>query len=965
MGFIAVCPRRSFYWKAYIAVPAALGSYHQRRFLGCSIPNRPEILVVVGFWIMCIILNFGFHDIFIPNVTMPTISQQAWKYVAQRTSMFAYACLPWVWLFAGRNNIFIWVTGWSFSTFNVFHRHLSRLTAIFAFVHAISYTVLDTIYGPYYEEGLHVLWFKFGIIGAIMMGLLCGLSIPYIRTKYYELFLVGHIPFAVILLVAVFQCVLLCSLPVHNLGRCETGLQEIIDILPFSELNITPTSDQWLPYGALIGFCASYASKEADVIRLDIQAGGSIRPLPGHYFHLYQLFGWHGWENHPFIVGAYTAPSPTSLLTSSSNTQQGPHYMTGALNEMNPFISTTTEIFTQGTQSSTTDPALGNLAFWIRPYNGWTKRLKDQCLSSSSSDDSAENGCYRTSIPISLEGPYGHTLPLHHYGTVLKIVGGTGIATAVSYIHDHGSRLSKTGSRVSGDTKTQTSNLTLVWACRGHEFKEQLCGRELTGALELEGFTGRFHCTKGCNSHCAADDKNGELRIERGRPNIENIIHGAATEAQIARHKMSVLTCGSPPMSYEVRRNVHSILKKGYEGIEYFEEANSCELTLSFGWYAPLFRGFYVTAFRDPYVFQNKDLYDTVGSSSGTWYAVISGGVHDVGPGIEPANSTWGNGNWAKVWGYNFEVGNVFSLDKEGYNVNGETFITLGVEGSYVPITESVTSMHRMLWASGNISKPDGGNVTFEPTMAGVLDWGTSSYTAAGKVLPATSRASEKSSAPDRFISYVWLTGDVFGGVTGFPMLPRKLSKQTISNVVNNDLASETGLWRVEGSENSCLKLETMGIKIARETYKAMTNKTSFTEPKRTLSEAGAVPFEQSPTPKFFVLNAQLSFSKSARDSGVQAATGTDTATESGRLRLFDINKNCKDDNKDKSDDDNKQEERKKKDAYREHGRNRHNVKHNAFAAEDESQIEILDLTIVVDNAVLEVYNRRLGDQFG
>jgi hypothetical protein len=71
--------------------------------------------------------------------------------------------------------------GWSFST-NVFHRHLSRLTAIFIFVHAISYTVLDTIYGrcfeiqqkrqrtnhadpePYHEEGLQVLWLKFGII---------------------------------------------------------------------------------------------------------------------------------------------------------------------------------------------------------------------------------------------------------------------------------------------------------------------------------------------------------------------------------------------------------------------------------------------------------------------------------------------------------------------------------------------------------------------------------------------------------------------------------------------------------------------------------------------------------------------------------------------------------------------------------------------------------------------------------
>ncbi|KNG83075.1 hypothetical protein ANOM_009240 [Aspergillus nomiae NRRL 13137] len=566
--------RLSFYWKAYFAVPTALGSYHQRRFLGCSIPNRPEILVVVGFWIMCIILNFGFHDIFIPNATMPTISQQAWKYVAQRTSMFAYTCLPWVWLFAGRNNIFIWATGWSFSTFNVFHRHLSRLTAIFAFVHAISYTVLDTIYGPYYEEGLHVLWFKFGIIGAVMMGLLCGLSTPYIRTKCYELFLVGHILFAVVLLVAVFQHTSVFGTkynaylwPVVVIWCFDRFLR----IVRLAYCNIRVSTHGRVQTTTAM---ATY-SKDADVIRLDIQAGGSIRPLPGHYFHLYQLFSWRGWENHPFTVGACTAQSTTSPFTSSSHRKQAPHFMTGALNEKNPFTSTTTEIFTQETQSSTAAPTPGNLVFWIRPYNGWTKQLKNQCLRSSS-DDSTENGYYQASIPISLEGPYGHTLPLHHYGTVLMIVGGTGIATAVPYIHDHVSRLSKTGSRRPGDNSTQTSSLTLVWACRGHEFMEQLCGRELASALELEGFTGRFHCTKGCDSHCAAvDDKDGELRIERGRPNIENIIYGVATEAQMVKHRMAVLTCGSAHMSDEVRRSVHSILKKGYEGIEYFEEAYS------------------------------------------------------------------------------------------------------------------------------------------------------------------------------------------------------------------------------------------------------------------------------------------------------------------------------------------------------------------------------------------------------
>jgi hypothetical protein len=54
-------------------------------------------------------------------------------------------------------------------------------------------------------------------------------------------------------------------------------------------------------------------------------------------------------------------------------------------------------------------------------------------------------------------------------------------------------------------------------------------------------------------------------------------------------------------------------------------------------------------------------------------------------------------------------------------------------------------------------------------------------------------------------LSYVWLTGDVFGGVVGFPaaqqgwqntlLTARELYIRAIPNVVNNELAQETGSW--------------------------------------------------------------------------------------------------------------------------------------------------------------------------
>lgn len=387
-----------------------------------------------------------------------------------------------------------------------------------------------------------------------------------------------------------------------------------------------------------------------------------------------------------------------------------------------------------------------------------------------------------------------------------------------------------------------------------------------------------------------------------------------------------------------------------------------------------------VTAFRDPYAFQNPQLDAISNSANGTWYVAISGGIHDDGPGMflyrqsdpdfqhweflgqwwhELSNATWGNGEWAGRWGFNFEVGNIFSLDNDGYNPDGEVFVTLGTEGSTFPIVPQVTSIHDMLWVSGNVSK-DGG-VTFTPTMAGFLDWGVSAYAAAGNILPASSKVSSKNQVPDRFISYVWLTGDLYELNKKFPsgqqnwtgtlLLPRELNVQIISNVVDNDFARETeASWRVSRNDSGTVDLKTMGINIARETKNALLSGSSFPELDRTLSTPGLVPFQQSPKSKYFVLQANISFPSSARNSGLKsgfqilgsenestniyyqfsnesvmidltdtsaAAKTTDgifTSNEAGKLRLFDISEKGK------------------------------------------QEIETLDLTIVVDNAVLEVY---------
>lgn len=72
----------------------------------------------------------------------PPIYKQYLRYVADRTGILSFANLPLLWIFAGRNNIFLWATGWSFTTFNIFHRHVAVVATVQAVVHTLLYGVM-------------------------------------------------------------------------------------------------------------------------------------------------------------------------------------------------------------------------------------------------------------------------------------------------------------------------------------------------------------------------------------------------------------------------------------------------------------------------------------------------------------------------------------------------------------------------------------------------------------------------------------------------------------------------------------------------------------------------------------------------------------------------------------------------------------------------------------------------------
>lgn len=50
------------------------------------------------------------------------------------------ANLPLLWIFGTRNDILLWLSGWTFATFNRFHRWVARVAVAQAVAHSVAYT---------------------------------------------------------------------------------------------------------------------------------------------------------------------------------------------------------------------------------------------------------------------------------------------------------------------------------------------------------------------------------------------------------------------------------------------------------------------------------------------------------------------------------------------------------------------------------------------------------------------------------------------------------------------------------------------------------------------------------------------------------------------------------------------------------------------------------------------------------
>ncbi|KAH8693940.1 putative plasma membrane ferric-chelate reductase [Talaromyces proteolyticus] len=565
---------RAYQWvHTYLIIAFPLKS-PSRKVLCFDLPTRIDTIIILGFWLLTILLTSITYPLSTDNIYWPNPTRQLLRYVADRTGIMAFANLPLLWIFAGRNNIFLWATGWSFATFNLFHRHVAWIATAQAVVHTLAYLILfDQTSSNKLRKQVSKTYIIWGATATVAMVMVLPSAIKWIRNKSYEFFLLVHIVLSVVTIVGCFYHII-----IFEDEGYEYYLWPVVAIW---------CSDRILRLIRMI-YCNFYAhcrraklkctsstalyDKTSNVIRLEVIPGSSsFQPTASSYYYLYQPFRFRGWENHPFTLGSWKYIDNGEL--ESRNKQQALNPDESTDGSQIPLLSSSDhEHESPLSKQSEITVQQPNLIFWIRPYDGWTRSLRDQCLKSMD----------RTIHPtILLEGPYGEPFPIDNYDSVLLIAGGTGIACAVPYIkqHNHHSVMSDYDK-----TETPRRDIRLVWAARESSFIIDVATRELQNELiSCEEFSASFYSTSAglrnqrfkipSNHNLGTADI--DLDIQAGRPNLRELVLEHAREASDTQRSAVVLVSGPTTMADEARAAVQHAIRRGYRRIAFKEESFS------------------------------------------------------------------------------------------------------------------------------------------------------------------------------------------------------------------------------------------------------------------------------------------------------------------------------------------------------------------------------------------------------
>lgn len=405
-------------FNAYVIDSPLFGSQHTAPIRGLAMmPTRGQGLFIGYIWAINVILSSVGYEVVWPHLWFATKPLLVESYISNRVGILSFANLPLLVLYAGRNNILLWLTNWSHSTFLLLHRWIAFICMLQAVLHSVMYLHIYASF-PGYDHATEsqLPYWYWGIVGTLAVAIIVPLSIQPIRQRSYEFFLSSHILLSILALVG-------CYLHIYYRYSRRWGYENWLHFaVAFWVFDRLVRLARWARKGIKRAYITDI---DDDYFRLDIPGVTA----PGHvYLHFPSLSTWRFWENHPFSVAGFVRdPDEVSHTPDVGTESKGPSkiYESAVAGSLQ-----TSEVEVES-HTGTIGHGLG-ITIFVRRHEGITSQL---CTK-------------RQGIPVLVEGSYdkattflqdGHVSPSHSYPNLICIAGGvgiTGVLPALSHFKD-------------------------------------------------------------------------------------------------------------------------------------------------------------------------------------------------------------------------------------------------------------------------------------------------------------------------------------------------------------------------------------------------------------------------------------------------------------------------------------------------------------------------------------------------
>ncbi|KXX77003.1 Ferric/cupric reductase transmembrane component 1 [Madurella mycetomatis] len=390
--------------------PAVFGKRHREPVAGMLglVPTRGQALYIFLISVLNIVFWLAPYVIHQPQSTFGSLSEQTLSIVGNRAGVMAMGNTVALFLFAARNNVLLWITDWSYSTYLLLHRWLGYWAVFHTVLHSVMLLAHYKTYGSYEAELARLYW-QWGIVATVAVVALVPSSLLIVRQKIYEFFLASHVALALLFIIGYYYHIWYCY--EYNWGY---------EIWAFIAAGIWATDRlARLVRMAWQGYRTATVSlvhdTDGEYLRIDVQ-GAQFRD--GVAYLCFPTLGWRFWETHPFSV----AFSSRDLSESEPRTPPSP-----VSDGKEAVVMERTETAANRTPSTAATAAKPTTTFFARVRTGVTGDLAKRVADTGSA-----------TLGVVVDGPYHHsgdvTRQLSRCSSTLFIAGGVGITALLPYL---------------------------------------------------------------------------------------------------------------------------------------------------------------------------------------------------------------------------------------------------------------------------------------------------------------------------------------------------------------------------------------------------------------------------------------------------------------------------------------------------------------------------------------------------